>query len=359
MNPAPRILIVDDKKINRELLKRHLLSAGYTQILEAASGGDALAQARQQLPDLVLLDIVMPGMDGYEVCKRFKNDELLKDVPVIFLSALTETIDKVKAFNEGGVDYIAKPFAFEEVQARVQTHLKIHYLQQDLERHNKQLEQMVQEKVKEISDSQIATIFAIAHLAETRDYETGAHLDRTRDYCRMLAAWLAEHPQHKDTITEDYVRRIYETSPLHDIGKVGVPDAVLLKPGKLTAEEFEEVKKHTTIGAETLKQVEARYPGNKFIAMGEEIARSHHEKWDGKGYPDGLAGENIPLSARIMALVDVYDALRSQRPYKEAFSHEKSRDIIVADKGKHFDPLMVEAFLALEDKFASIHREME
>ncbi len=327
--------------------------------MEAASGREALQQAAEQKPDLVLLDIVMPGMDGYEVCRQLKSESQLKDIPVVFLSALSETMDKVKAFNEGGVDYIAKPFAFEEVQARVQTHLKIHYLQQDLERHNKDLAQLVEEKVKEISDSQIATIFAIAHLAETRDNETGAHLERTRDYCRMLAAWLGGHPRDRDTITEDYVRRIYETSPLHDIGKVGVPDAVLLKPGKLTAAEFEEVKKHTTIGAETLKQVEIRYPGNKFIAMGEEIARSHHEKWDGSGYPDGLAGESIPLSARIMALVDVYDALRSRRPYKEAFTHEKSRHIIVGDKGKHFDPLVVEAFLALENKFTSTHHEME
>lgn len=359
MNETPKILIVDDKKINRELLKHHLQSASFTKVLEAASGKEAVKQVKDQRPDLVLLDIVMPGMDGYEVCKHLKNDQQLKDIPIIFLSALTETMDKVKAFNEGGVDYIAKPFAFEEVQARVKNHLKIHSLQKDLERHNKHLEEMVEEKVKEISDSQIATIFAIAHLAEARDYETGAHLERTRDYCRMLADWLAGYPEHRNLITEDYVRRIYETSPLHDIGKVGVPDAVLLKPGKLSAEEFEEIKKHTTIGAETLNQVETRYPENKFIAMGKEIARFHHEKWDGSGYPDRLAGENIPLSARIMALADVYDALRSHRPYKKAFSHEKSCHIIVDDRGKHFDPLLVDAFLALEDKFATTHHEME
>lgn len=359
MNPVPKILIVDDKKVNRELLKRHLFSAGYMEICEAASGREAVEQAQANKPDLVLLDIVMPEMDGYEVCNTLKADHKLKDIPVIFLSALTETIDKVKAFAEGGVDYIAKPFAFEEVQARVQTHLKIHYLQQDLEKHNKHLEQMVAEKVKEISDSQIATIFAIAHLAETRDYETGMHLERTRDYCRLLATWLGEHPDYRDTVTEDYVRRIYETTPLHDIGKVGVPDAVLLKPGKLTAEEFEAVKKHTTIGARTLKEVEERYPGNAFIAMGTQIARSHHEKWDGSGYPDGLSGKDIPLPARIMALVDVYDALRSQRPYKEPFSHAKSRDIIVGDQGRHFDPLMVEAFISLEHEFVAVHHQMK
>ena len=349
-----KILTVDDKKINRVLLKGHLVNAGYKQILQAESGKEAIAQVKEVHPDLILLDIVMPEMDGYEVCSQIKANDRFNDIPVIFLSALNDIKDKMTAFSYGGVDYITKPFSFLEVQARVQTHLNNHYLQQRLNRHNEQLEQLVQAKVKEVSESQMSTIFAIAHLAEKRDNETGMHLKRTRDYCRLLADWLSENSKYADTITNDYVRIIYEASHLHDIGKVGIPDAILLKPGKLTTDEFEIIKKHSIIGWETLKEVEEMYPSNMFIAVGSQIARSHHEKWNGKGYPDGLVGENIPLSARIMALSDAYDALRSVRPYKEAFSHQKSLKIIMGDKGKHFDPTIVDAFISLEEKFKLI-----
>ena len=354
-----KILVVDDKQSHRELLKKQLVSAGYTNLLEAASGREALQKAREQEPDLVLLDIMMPGMDGYEVCQRLQEERQRKHLPVIFLSSLSDTMDKVKAFERGGVDYITKPFAFAEVIARVQTHLRMHCLQQEMEKHNIHLEQLVQEKIKEISVSQIAATYAIAHLAEKRDYETGKHLERTRQYCRLLADWLSEQPGYRDLITHDFVHCICEASPLHDIGKVGIPDTVLLKPGKLTADEFEQVKQHTTIGAETLQEVNERYPDNQFIAMGMQIARSHHERWDGKGYPDRLAGEYIPLAARIMALADVYDALRSKRPYKDALNHEKCREIISAEKEAQFDPLMVDAFLAYELEFARIHRKLE
>ncbi|NLO90092.1 MAG: two-component system response regulator [Clostridia bacterium] len=351
----PTILIVDDKKINRSLLKRYLIHAGYKRIFEAENGEQALEMAREVKPDLILLDIVMPGMSGYEVCRILKRDPKLKNIPIIFLSVLMDVEDKVRAFEEGGVDYITKPFEFEEVRARVQAHLRLFYLQRELERYNKYLETMVEEKVREIYDAQMATIYAIARLAEKRDYETGQHLERTREYCRLLAEWLLRHSRYKAFIDEKFIKVLYEASPLHDIGKVGVPDAVLLKPGRLTPEEFEIIKTHTIIGAQTLEEVREKYPENAFISMGIEIARSHHEKWNGSGYPDGLKGDEIPLSARIMALADVYDALRSQRPYKEAYSHEKSREIIVAEKGKHFDPLLVEAFLAVEKDFAAVH----
>ncbi len=352
----PKIMIVDDKRINRELLKMHLAKSGYMQIIQAKSGGEAIEQARVMQPDLILLDILMPGMDGYEVCKRLKEDDSLKNIPIIFLSSLSETTDKVEAFSKGGVDYITKPFAFEEVKARVQTHLKLYYLQQDLKKYNEHLEMLVQAKVKEVSDSQMSTIFAIAHLAEKRDNETGLHLIRTRDYCRLLAGWLSNQTKYGDIITDDFIRIIYEASPLHDIGKVGIPDSILLKPGKLTGAEFEIIKQHSAIGAETLQEVEEIYPSNLFIALGTQIARSHHEKWNGKGYPDGLAGENIPLAARIMALSDVYDALRSKRPYKEPFSHRKSIEIIAGERGNHFDPNIVDAFLSLEKKFDQINK---
>ena len=214
---------------------------------------------------------------------------------------------------------------------------------------------MVDEKVKEITDSQIATIFALAKLAESRDNDTGDHLKRVQFFCRLLAEKLSKHSKYRDRINEDFIENLQRASPLHDIGKVGIKDAILLKPGKLTPEEFEEMKLHTSIGANTLKQVYQEYPGNYFVKIGIEIAQSHHEKWDGSGYPEGLCGDGIPLSARIMALVDVYDALRSKRVYKEAYSNEKSREIIMQGNGKQFDSLVVEAFLEYEQEFEEVY----
>jgi putative two-component system response regulator len=318
----------------------------------------ALKAARENAPDLILLDIMMPEMDGFEVCGRLKADAALKEIPVIFISALDDVTNKVSAFSGGGVDYVPKPFQAEEVLARVRTHLTLRRMQRELERHNLHLEELVREKVKEISDSQLATILALSRLAESRDDDTGRHIERTRTFCRLLAERLCDHPRYAASINEAYLENIFHAAPLHDIGKVGIPDRILLKPGRLTPEEFEIMKAHTVIGARTLQAARSRYPGNAFLNMGIAIAHSHHERWDGSGYPDGLAGEDIPLAGRIMALADVYDALRSKRPYKPAFSHEKSRDIILAEAGKQFDPVLVETFKGLEVKFAEIREKM-
>jgi putative two-component system response regulator len=293
-------------------------------------------------------------MNGFEVCERLKADEVLKDIPVLFISALSETADKVKAFSVGAVDYVTKPFQFEEVHARVETHLRLRRLQVELERHNLHLEELVTEKVREISDSQLATIHAVSKLAESRDDDTGHHIERTQTFSKVLAETLRKNPRYAGSINDTFVENIYHASPLHDIGKVGIFDNILLKPGKLTAEEFEIMKTHAMIGANTLQSVRNKYPKNAFINMGIDIARSHHEKWDGSGYPGGLTGEDIPLSARIMAVSDVYDALRSKRPYKPAFTHEKSCEIIMEGAGRHFDPAVIEAFTAVEAEFAEI-----
>lgn len=227
--------------------------------------------------------------------------------------------------------------------------------EEKLKEYNIKLEELVNEKVQEISESQMATIFALVKLAESRDDDTGAHIERTSKLCQFMAISLRELPQYKDVIDYTYVNNIYNASPLHDIGKVGIPDNILLKPGKLTQEEFEIMKTHTTIGYETLLEVQKRYEHNSFLKMGMEIAKCHHEKWDGTGYPQGLTGEDIPLSARIMAIVDVYDALRSRRVYKEGFSHEKSCEIIKEGSGKHFDPLIVEVFLRHNEEFEKFY----
>lgn len=352
------IMIVDDTPQNLRLLCDMLKSRGYS-VRPAPSGKIALHAAAEDPPDLILLDINMPDMDGYEVCRRLKEDERLREIPVLFISALYEIEDKVRAFNAGGLDYVAKPFQFEEVDARVKTHLELRRLQVELKKHNLHLKALVTEQVKEISDSQMATIYALAKLAEKRDDDTGKHIDRVRAVSEALAIELRGNNEHPGVIDEKYIENLYRASPLHDVGKVGVPDAILLKPGKLTPDEFEIIKTHTVIGAETLEAVKKQYANNGFINTGIEIARSHHERWDGAGYPDGLAGEAIPLSARLVTVADVYEALRSVRCYKPAFSHEKSRDIILEGSGSQFAPSVVRAFQNAEDHLVELYESLQ
>ena len=347
------ILLVDDMPVNLRMLSDMLRHAGY-RTRSARSGEMALRAAMEQPPDLVLLDVMMPQMNGYEVCRRFKSDSTLTHVPVIFLSALGDTGDKVEAFASGAVDYITKPFQIDEVCARVHTHLQLHQLQTEVEAHRNRLEALVAEQVQEIMDSHIATIFAMARLAESRDDETGTHLERVQAFCGLLGEGVAANHNGLD---REFVRHLVHAGPLHDIGKVGISDAVLLKPGRLTVDEFETMKTHTTMGAQTLEAVQRGNPSNAFIGMGIEIARSHHERWDGGGYPQGISGESIPLSGRIMAVADVYDALRSKRVYKPAFSHGESVRIIGEGGGTQFDPCVVDVFLERADEFEAVFAE--
>ena len=344
------IMIVDDIPENLHILSALLQQSGY-RTNAFPRGRMALAAARQQQPDLVLLDINMPEMNGFQVCRAFKQDKDLADIPIIFISALASTEDKVHALRSGGVDYITKPFQSEEVNARVKTHLQLSNAREVLQNFNQQLEKQVKEQVDEIYQAQVATIFALAKLSHTRDDDTGYHLERVQHLCKLFAAELAQHPQYEARVDEDFVSSIFHASPLHDLGKVGIPDSILLKPGKLTAEEFQVMKTHASLGAKTLELVYEQYPNSTFIKMGIEIAKHHHEKWNGSGYPCGLAGEAIPLSARIMSLVDVYDALRARRPYKEPFTHEKSKEIIVSESGTNFEPELITIFLNIHDRF--------
>lgn len=348
------ITIIDDNPQNLNVLSQMLLKQGF-KVTAFPQGALALKAIEKQPPDLILLDITMPGMSGYEVCSNLKQDDRLKDIPIIFISALHDTESKVKAFNFGGVDYITKPFQFEEVQARVRTHLNLRHMRLEIEDYSLRLEELVAEQVKEIADSQLSVIFALAKLAESRDKETGGHIERVQKYCKTLAQVLAADDTFSETITPAFINTIFHASPLHDIGKVGIEDAILLKPGKLTVEEFDQMKTHTLIGARTLDSVHRGYPKNELVKMGIDIAQYHHEKWDGTGYPEGLSGQGIPLSARIMAFADVYDALRSRRPYKEPFSHEKACRIISKGLGSHFDPQIGNAFLKIEQEFEKIH----
>lgn len=340
-----RIFVIEDDSHVRALLEKMLEKPGYS-VVPFSRGIDALEAAQKMIPDLILLDIAMPELDGYQVCELLKQDPDLKDIPVIFMSALNSTGNKVRGFAVGGVDFIAKPYHPEEVQARVKTHLSLSMLRRKLE-----YQQLIEKKVREVSEAQQATIFALAKLAEQRDDDTGAHLERVRDYCRLLARQLGAASPYADHISDDFIECIQHASPLHDIGKVAIPDCILLKPGQLTTEEFETMKSHTIIGAEYMQTVFNKYSDNPFIGMGIEIALYHHERWDGKGYPDGLVGRNIPLSARIMSVADCYDALRSNRCYRKGLGHEKAREILLEEVGTHFDPEVIKAFQALEEQF--------
>jgi putative two-component system response regulator len=356
--PKGVVMVVDDNPANLKLMEMMLESRGY-EVRSFPAGRLALTAACEAPPDLILLDINMPEMTGYEVCEQLKASPPLAGIPVIFLSSLNAPEDRLRAFRSGAVDYISKPFQAEEVQARVETHVKLRHWQDRIESDNRRLQDLVQAQVERIAAGHIATIFAIAKLADARDGETGGHLERIQTFCRLLAHGLSRHPDYKTVIDPTWIGNIYHSSPLHDIGKVAIPDRILLKPGALTPDEFEVMKTHTTLGAQTLRAVQARYPDNGFIRMGIAIAQSHHERWDGAGYPDGLREEQIPLSARILAVADCYDALRSRRRYKPPVSHDETCAIILENGGRQFDPAVTAVFGELAEMFGDVRDGMD
>jgi putative two-component system response regulator len=362
------ILIVDDNEDNIFLLS-HIVSQGGYGIMLAHGGNEALEvmQSSGGFIDLVLLDIMMPDVDGLTVTKILKESPRTKMIPILLLTASSRGSryeDVARGLDMGADDYMTKPLEKVELMARIRSLLRGKRLQDDLvvktkqlEEMNDRLELMAEERAIEIMMTRDAAIFGMAKLAESRDPETGAHLERIRNYTRTLAAELGNNPKYADVIDDEYVLMIYQSSPLHDIGKVGVEDNVLLKPGKLTPEEFDVMKRHAQIGGDALAATQRwDKTEHNFLSMGREIAYYHHERWDGKGYPKGLKGEEIPLAARIMALADVYDALASKRVYKEPMSHEDACRIILAEAGKQFDPDVVAAFARVEQKFRDIHQ---
>ena len=346
------ILIVDDTEANIDILV-DALGDDY-ELSVAMDGFSAIENVEIEKPDIILLDIMMPGMSGYEVCAKLKSNVDTADIPVIFLTAMTDIDSKTKGFELGAVDYIVKPFEISEVKARVNTHLSLKLAKQELSMQNEILEIKVLDRTKELSLTQETTIEAIACLAEYRDPETGGHIKRTKNYVKLLAEKLKENPKYKEFLKADVIDMLYRSAPLHDIGKIGIRDDVLLKQGKLTDEEFQEMKRHTVIGYDALYISSQKLGANSFLKLSLELAKYHQEKWDGSGYPEGLSGENIPLAGRIMALADVYDALISKRAYKPPFSHEKAASIIIEGKGQHFDPDVVDAFLESQDEFQKI-----
>jgi putative two-component system response regulator len=352
------VLIVDDGVENLRLLTV-LLKRGGLVPRPVTSGRLAIEAAVIDPPDLVLLDVRMPEMSGLDVCRWFKQDERTQSIPIIFISGLAGTDDKVEAFRVGAVDYVSKPFQDQEVLARIKTHLHLRRLQVELASHNVELEQRISEQVKAVTASQLGTIFALAKLTAARDDDTGHHVVRVSTFSKVLAEQMREMRLHVAELTSAFVENLYQTAALHDIGKVGIPDAILLKPDKLTTAEFSEMQKHCALGANTLAELLKRHPDNQFLRMGVDVARSHHERWDGGGYPDGLAGTAIPLAARIVAVADFYDALTSKRCYRPGFSHGDTSRMIREGTGTHFDPDVVTAFETQEGQFQHIREQMQ
>ncbi len=354
MNTRPRVLAVDDIALNLELV-RHLLEGTYDVIL-AQDGASALHLARlSPFPDLILLDVMMPDLDGYTVCARLKADARTADIPVIFLTANTQRESEARGFHEGAVDYISKPIHAETLLARVATHIQLKQASALLKDQNKLLEHLVVKRTAEVEAMQDATILAMASLAETRDNETGNHIRRTQHYMASLARKLQNHPRFCAELSNENITLLFKSAALHDIGKVGIPDRILLKPGKLDTDEFETMKLHTVYGRDTLLAVEHHLgTSSAFLRYAREIAYAHHEKFDGSGYPEGLAGDAIPIAARLMAVADVYDALISKRVYKAALDHDTAIGIICQGRGTHFDGDIVDAVLAIQGDFAAI-----
>lgn len=346
-----KILIVDDERFYINVLVEQLSEDYYTVI--AKDGAQALERALES-PDLILLDIVMPGVDGYEVCRQLKADERTRDIPVIFLTVKSELDDEIYGFKMGAVDYITKPISPAIVKARVATHISLNSARKSLARQNYILEEKVAERTKEISHTHDVAIYCLSSLVETRDNETGFHIRRTQNYVRVLANYLMDKPRFKNLLNKEYNLQLFKSAPLHDIGKIGVPDRILLRAGPLHGDDWEEMKRHTVYGKEAIERAEAEMGSTSFLDVAKEIAYTHHEKWDGSGYPLGIKGDEIPVSGRLMALADVYDALISKRVYKSAFTHEKAVEMICAEEGKYFDPDIVIAFRELQDEFLKI-----
>ncbi|WP_342246348.1 HD-GYP domain-containing protein [Pseudomonas sp. OTU5201] len=351
---AATVLVVDDTPDNL-MLMAELLKDRYR--VKAANSGEKALRLLQAdpLPDLILLDIMMPGLSGHQVAEQLKLDPRTADIPIIFLTAMAAMEDEILGLKLGAVDYITKPISPPVVLARVATQLKIKAAADFLRDQKEYLEKEVQRRTAEVMAIQDVTIQAMTSLAETRDNETGNHIRRTQHYVELLAELLRDHPRFRHFLNDETIRLLFKSAPLHDIGKIGIPDYILLKPGRLTPDEFEVMKTHTTLGRDAIQHAEDQLGISVgFLRLAKEIAYSHQEKWDGTGYPEGLAADDIPISARLMAVADVYDALISRRVYKVGMPHEQAVEIIRQGRGTHFDPDVCDAFLSCHGQFRVI-----
>jgi putative two-component system response regulator len=349
----PTILIVDDSPNNLTMIAS-LLHEIYT-VKAVNRGAKVFKVVSEEQPDLILLDIMMPDLDGYEVCRLLKADPYTRNIPIIFLTSRSEVESEELGMKLGAVDYITRPISPLILLSRVKAHFVDASAARTLRVSNEYLEFEVSKRTRQLEALQDVTILALASLAETRDADTGNHLKRTQHYIRVLGNYLKTNPRFHDYLSPAMIEILFKSAPLHDIGKVGIPDRILLKPGRYTPEEFEIMKSHPRLGRDALIKAQKTVGKTiEFLDVAMEIVYSHHEKWDGSGYPQGLVGDAIPISARLMALADVYDALVCRRVYKAGMSHAQAAQIIVEGSGRHFDPDIVAAFLALGAEFQLI-----
>ena len=352
-----RIILVDDDMTNLTM-GRNMLKAFY-EVYPAPSAAKLFEILENVLPDLILLDIAMPEVNGYETIKKLKADARFADIPVIFLTAKSDESSELEGFNLGAVDYVSKPFSGPLLQKRIENQLLIIRQKRDLKDYAENLEDRVREKTAEVFNLQNAVLTTVADLVEFRDTFTGGHVARTQLYMKAMIEELVNKGVYKEEIAGWDIDFFLPSVQLHDVGKIAITDLILNKPGKLTPEEFEIMKTHVTVGVKAVKNIIHITNEHAFLRHALYITGTHHEKWDGTGYTMGLKAENIPLEGRLMAIVDVYDALISARPYKRAFTHEEAYRIIMDGAGTHFDPLLVDIFRAVVGEFGRIAREIE
>lgn len=342
-NTKPNILIVDDVSTNLVILSEMIKELGYIP-RPVVSVKQAQAAISKKIPNLILLDISMPQITGFEYCAMLKSDIATRDIPIIFISALDSVEDKVKGFQLGAVDYISKPFKKAEVTVRLETHLKIYRMQQELESYNRRLHKMVNDQMRMVAEEQKNMLHALANLLEAKEVGAGSHLHMLGTNCRLMAISLQFSPKYDKEISEAFVNQIEIASQLHDIGFIAIRDNIQYKAEELTQEEWKELKRHPLIGAQHLEEIYRENEQNSFMKMAVEIAHYHHENWDGSGYPDGLSGTQIPLSARIVKILDCFDVLNRDRSYRRAYSFDESLAIMKRETGHKFDPGIMEVF---------------
>ena len=351
------IFIVDDDSTNL-MAGRNALEEHYN-VLTLNSGVRLLKMLEKRTPDLILLDIEMPEMNGYETIKNLKGKRETEHIPIIFLTAKSDSDSELEGLSLGAIDYIAKPFSKPLLLKRIEVHLLVESQKQELIHFNNNLQELVEEKTKSVMELQDALLKTMAELVEYRDDVTGGHIGRTQSYLEILIKKMRTVGLYKDIISSWDTRLVLQSAQLHDVGKIAIKDVVLLKPGKLTFEEFEQIKWHTTFGEKIISRIQECTPNQEFLEYASVMTISHHEKWDGSGYPNGLIGEDIPLLGRLMAIADVYDALISDRPYKPAYTHEEAVKIITDGKGSHFDPKLVDMFLDVAEEFDQIAEQQK
>ncbi|MDR2591561.1 MAG: response regulator [Chitinispirillales bacterium] len=350
------IFMVDDNLTNLTVGKNALLGA--YRVFTIPSGKKLFEMLDKTTPDMILLDIEMPDMNGYEIIKLLKANETTADIPVIFLTARSDSGSELEGLSLGAIDYISKPFSPPLLLKRIEVHMLVEEQKRELENYSRNLQGMVEEKTKTVLDLQNAILRTVAELVECRDDTTGGHIERTQSYLQILVDALWTDPMYRDEVSSWNIDFLLQSSQLHDVGKIAIKDSILQKPSKLTPEEFEEMKTHTTFGIKVIEKIQENTSEATFLEYAKIFASTHHEKWDGSGYPCGLIGEAIPLQGRLMAIADVYDALISERPYKKAFTHEEAVKIISDGSGSHFDPNLVKLFLEREQEFKLISKSM-